>query len=96
MPEGSVAPIVQVTDQGQPIYITEGFANGIQILDGSIPFIQSSDGTSIIQLAAPSMVSGGNMEGLTQVGIIFLLYARIKITASFTFFENALKSYGLH
>jgi hypothetical protein len=69
MPEGSVAPIVQMADQGQPIYITEGFPNGIQILDGSIPFIQSSDGTSIIQLATPTMVSGGNMEGLTQVFI---------------------------
>ncbi|XP_060591556.1 zinc finger protein 236-like isoform X2 [Ruditapes philippinarum] len=67
MPEGSVAPIVQMADQGQPIYITEGFPNGIQILDGSIPFIQSSDGTSIIQLATPTMVSGGNMEGLTQI-----------------------------
>lgn len=61
-----MAPIIQMADQGQPIYITEGFPNGIQIFDGSIPFIQSSDGTSIIQLAAP-MVSGANMEGLTQV-----------------------------
>ncbi|XP_053401911.1 zinc finger protein 236-like isoform X2 [Mercenaria mercenaria] len=67
MPEGSVAPVVQMADQSQPIYITEGFPNGIQILDGSIPFIQSSDGTSIIQLATPTMVSGGNMEGLTQI-----------------------------
>lgn len=67
MPEGSMASMVQMADQGQPVYITEGFPNGIQILDGSIPFIQSSDGTSIIQLAAPSMVSGGSMEGLTQI-----------------------------
>lgn len=57
--------LIQFTDQGQPIYITEAFPNGIQILDGSIPYIQNSDGT-IIQIT-PTMVSAGGMDGLTQV-----------------------------
>jgi len=51
------------------VYITEDFPQGIQIVDGSLPIVQGSDGTShIIQLANPQMVSGGGMSGLTQVG----------------------------
>lgn len=70
MSEGSVAPLLQLTDQ-PGVFITEGFPQGIQIVDGSIPLVQSSDGTPhIIQLATPQMVSSGGMDGLTQV--IFL------------------------
>ncbi|KAL4235060.1 hypothetical protein ACF0H5_006698 [Mactra antiquata] len=58
-------PVVQMPEAAQPIYITEGYPNAIQIVDG--PFIQSSDGTSIIQLAGSGLVSGGNVEGLTQI-----------------------------
>ena len=63
-----MAPVVQVADNTQGVFITEGLPNGggIQILDGSFPFVQSSDGTSFIQLA-PSVVSGSGNEGLTQV-----------------------------
>lgn len=64
--EAAVAPLVQVTDQTQGgVFITDGLANGIQILDGSFPLIQGTDG-NIIQLAQPVM-SGGSTEGLTQV-----------------------------
>lgn len=65
--EGSMAPIVQLTEQSQGVFITEGFPQGIQIIDGSIPVVQGSDGMSIIQIATPQMVSGSNVEGLTQV-----------------------------
>ncbi|XP_052818114.1 zinc finger protein 236-like [Mya arenaria] len=68
--EGNFAPLVQFGDQSQGMYITDssGIPQSIQILDGSVPIIQGPDGTSIIQLAAPSQfVSGAGMEGLTQV-----------------------------
>lgn len=66
-----MAPIVQLTEQSQGVFITEGFPQGIQIIDGSIPVVQGSDGMSIIQIATPQMVSGSNVEGLTQVGYTF-------------------------
>ncbi|XP_052231983.1 zinc finger protein 236-like isoform X2 [Dreissena polymorpha] len=62
-----MAPLVQFTDQSQNIYITDAFPHGIQILDGSIPMLQSSDGTSIIHLATPTLVSGTGIEGYAQV-----------------------------
>ena len=54
-----------MTDQTQGVFITDGLANRIQILDGNFPIIQGTDG-NIIQLTQPVM-SGGNTEGLTQV-----------------------------
>ena len=64
-----VAPLVQVTDQSQGIFITDSLNNPVQILDGSLPIIQTSDG-NIIQLAQPFMPTGTS-EGLTQVWLSF-------------------------
>ena len=61
-----VAPLVQVTDQSQGIFITDSLNNPVQILDGSLPIIQTSDG-NIIQLAQPFMPTGGAEQNLTQV-----------------------------
>jgi len=74
--DGTLAPIVQFADHTQGVYITEGFPQGFQILDGSVPLVQGPDGTSIIQLAAPGQfVSTGDGTYTQVIKRFCVLYA---------------------